>query len=156
METILQNMCMIYDKSSDKILILDKIVKEGWEGLTFVGGHVESGENLYESCVREVFEETGLTVSNLKLRGTVNWIDRSQNKRFLAFLYYTEHFEGTLIEENVEGKLFWMPIKEFKNAKGKSETIDEIFELYMDESINEISVIWDDGKFVECKFFRGK
>lgn len=153
METILQNMCMIYDKISDKILILDKVVKEGWEGLTFVGGHVEEGENLYESCVREVFEETGLTVTNLKLKGTVNWIDRSQNKRWLAFLYYTENYRGELIEENVEGKLFWMGVDEFKNSKGKSETIDEIFKLYTSDDINEISVIWDNGKFIECKFF---
>lgn len=153
METILQNMCMIYDKSSDKILILDKIIKEGWEGLTFVGGHVEKGENLYESCVREVFEETGLKVSALKLKGTVNWIDLSQNKRWLAFLYYTENFEGTLIEENIEGRLCWMGIDEFKNSEGKSETIDEIFELYTNDEINEISVIWENGKFVECKFF---
>lgn len=153
METILQNMCMIYDKISDKILILDKVVKEGWEGLTFVGGHVEEGENLYESCVREVFEETGLTVTNLKLKGTVNWIDRSQNKRWLAFLYYTENYRGELIEENVEGKLFWMRVDEFKNSKGKSETIDEIFKLYTSDDINEISVIWDNGKFIECKFF---
>ena len=48
METILQNMCMIYDRDNDKILILDKVKKYGWEGLTFVGGHVEKGEVLYD------------------------------------------------------------------------------------------------------------
>ena len=75
MNTVLQNMCMIYDRENDKILVLDKVKKHGWEGLTFVGGHVEEGEVLYDSCVREVFEETGLTVKNLKLKGTVSWID---------------------------------------------------------------------------------
>lgn len=29
METILQNMCMIYDRDNDKILILDKVKKYG-------------------------------------------------------------------------------------------------------------------------------
>lgn len=153
METILQNMCMIYNRDMDEILVLDKVIKEGWEGLTFVGGHVEQGENLYESCVREVFEETGLLVRDLKLKGTVNWIDRSQNKRWLAFLYYTEKFYGNVIEDNIEGRLFWMKPEEFKIAKGKSETIDEIFDLYMNENLNEISVIWEDGKFIECKMF---
>ena len=60
METILQNMCMIYDRDNDKILILDKVKKYGWEGLTFVGGHVEKGEVLYDSCVREVFARIGV------------------------------------------------------------------------------------------------
>ena len=101
METILQNMCMIYDRDNDKILILDKVKKYGWEGLTFVGGHVEKGEVLYDSCVREVFEETGLTVENLKLKGTVSWIDEINDKRELGFLYYTEDFSGELIENNV-------------------------------------------------------
>ena len=64
METVLVNMCMIYDREKDKILVLDKVKKHGWEGLTFVGGHVEDGEVLYDSCVREVFEETGLKVKN--------------------------------------------------------------------------------------------
>lgn len=151
MEIVLQNMCMIYDKHTDRILILDKVKKQGWEGLTFVGGHIENGESVYDSCIREVFEETGLVVSDLKLKGTVSWVDVVKNKRELAFLFYTENFSGELIEDNVEGKLFWMSIDEFKNASGKSENIDELFKLYTDDNISELYVNFEDGK---CKNFK--
>ena len=134
METILQNMCMIYDRDNDKILILDKVKKYGWEGLTFVGGHVEKGEVLYDSCVREVFDE-------------INDI------RELGFLYYTEDFSGELIENNVEGKLFWMGIDEFKNADGKSYSIDKIFDLYLDDNYTELMIKWGRNDEVVSEIF---
>lgn len=154
METILVNMCMIYDRDNDKILILDKVKKHGWEGLTFVGGHVEKGEVLYDSCVREVFEETGLNVKNLKLKGTVSWIDERNNKRELGFLYYTEDFSGELIKENIEGELFWMGIEEFRNADGKSYSIDKIFDLYLNDDYTELMIKWNQNDEIELeKFF---
>ena len=141
METILVNMCMIYDRDNDKILILDKVKKYGWEGLTFVGGHVEKGE------------ETGLNVKNLKLKGTVSWIDEINGIRELGFLYYTEDFSGELIENNVEGKLFWMGMEEFKNADGKSYSIDKIFDLYLNDDYTELMIKWGQNDEVVSEIF---
>ena len=153
METVLVNMCMIYDREKDKILVLDKVKKYGWEGLTFVGGHVEKGEVLYDSCVREVFEETGLKVKNLKLKGTVTWVAESNDTRELGFLYYTEDFSGNLIEDNVEGKLFWMGIEEFKNADGKSYSIDKILDLYLNDEHSELMIRWNKNDEIELEEF---
>ena len=121
-------------------------------GLTFVGGHVESGETIYESCVREVFEETGLNVENLVLKGTVSWFDKTEDKRWLGFLYYTENFTGEIVVENREGTLHWMAIDELKESDNKSETIDEILELYLNKDISELFVLWENGQFVESRF----
>ena len=52
-------MCMVY--KGDKILVIDR-VKSDWPGLSFPGGHVEKGETLEESVIREMKEETGLTL----------------------------------------------------------------------------------------------
>lgn len=153
MNTVLQNMCMIYDRENDKILVLDKVKKHGWEGLTFVGGHVEDGEVLYDSCVREVFEETGLTVKNLKLKGTVSWIDEIKDKRELGFLYYTEDFSGELIENNVEGTLSWFGVDEFRNANGKSYSIDKILDLFLNDDYSELIVKWNKNDEVETEEF---
>lgn len=153
METVLVNMCMIYDREKDKILVLDKVKKHGLEGLTFVGGHVEDGEVLYDSCVREVFEETGLRVKNLKLKGTVTWVAESNDTRELGFLYYTEDFSGNLIEDNVEGKLFWMGIEEFKNADGKSYSIDKILDLYLNDEHSELMIRWNKNDEIELEEF---
>lgn len=153
MENILQNMCMIYDRDNDKILVLDKVKKYGWEGLTFVGGHTEAKESMYSSCVREVFEETGLDVFDLKLKGIVSWIDSFANKRWIGFLYYTEKFSGELICDNVEGKLSWMSIDELRDSDNKSETIDEILDIYLNDELSELVVEWNDGKFMGNTFF---
>ena len=61
MKNVYTNMCMVY--SGDKILVLNR-VKKDWPGLTFPGGHVEDGELFSESVIREMKEETGLTIRN--------------------------------------------------------------------------------------------
>ena len=55
------NMCMI--QNGDKVLVQDR-VNPDWPGITFPGGHVERGESFVEAVIREVKEETGLTISN--------------------------------------------------------------------------------------------
>lgn len=39
-------------------------------GLTFPGGHIEKGESFVDSVIREVYEETGLTIENPRICGT--------------------------------------------------------------------------------------
>ena len=59
----LYNMTMVYD-GHGRVLVLDR-VKSDWPGLTFPGGHVEPGESLVASAIREIYEETGLSVRGL-------------------------------------------------------------------------------------------
>ena len=61
------NMCMIQDGRGN-VLALDK-VNDSYTGTTFPGGHVEPGELFFQSMIREVWEETGLTIENPEFRG---------------------------------------------------------------------------------------
>ena len=66
----LTNMCMVADGT--KVLVQNR-VKPGWPGITFPGGHVEPGESITASVIREVKEETGLAIESPKLCGIKTW-----------------------------------------------------------------------------------
>lgn len=72
-----------------------------------VGGHVEAGESLDECFRREVTEETGLTLGNLRLRGIVTFISDIWEDEIM-FLYSSDAFSGELTECN-EGELAFIP-----------------------------------------------
>lgn len=118
-KSLLLNMCMIYDPDSENVLVLDKRpkVKDGWGGITFPGGHIEPGESVHASVMREVKEETGLEVTNIKYCGMIDWFNEDDNSRFLVFLYKTSSFSGELVEGTEEGKVFWLNKKDLPYQK---------------------------------------
>ena len=56
MNATLCNMCMIEDKATGRVLVQHRLPKptNPWCGLTFPGGHVEAGESITTSTVREI------------------------------------------------------------------------------------------------------
>lgn len=138
MKTRLMNMIKITNPNTNEVVVLDKIKKEGWEGLTFPGGKAEEDESLVASAIREAKEETGLDVSNLKFCGLITWI--SDKYKDVGFLYETCTYQGNLIEDNREGKLSWIKFDDFINMDGMSLSMDKILKIY-DGTYQEI--FWD-------------
>ncbi len=57
----------------DQLLML-KRAKAPNQGLwNCVGGHIEGGETALAACIREVYEETGYTITNLVFHGLLTW-----------------------------------------------------------------------------------
>ena len=102
---IFTNMCMICDGHGN-VLVQDRRNPD-WPGVTFPGGHVEKNEAFTDSVVREVFEETGLTIENPKLCGVKQFQTR-QGERYVVFLYRADRWHGEL-ESSSEGEMFWIP-----------------------------------------------
>ncbi len=139
-EIELFNMCMIYNLESDEVLVLDKVGFK-WTGLTFPGGKIDNGEGIVDSTIREVKEETGLDVTNLKYAGLIHWYNTTNHKRWLVFLYKTNDFSGQLLEETVEGKISWMQFTTFKQMQ-LAPNMKEYLKLFTDDTLTEAFATW--------------
>ena len=104
-ETVtLTNMCMIYDEQGN-ILVQDRLDPE-WPGVTFPGGHVEPGESFTKAVIREVWEETGLTIEKPQLCG-VKQFPTDDGARYVLLFFKTNQFSGE-IASSEEGAVFWV------------------------------------------------
>ena len=81
-EVELTNMCMICDGKGN-VLVQNKKNHPTWSGWNFPGGHVEKGEYVTPSVIREMKEETGLTVQNPKLCGIKEFHKAKDGKRYI-------------------------------------------------------------------------
>jgi 8-oxo-dGTP diphosphatase len=72
-----------------------------------VGGHFEAGESPEDCLLREVKEETGLTLKSYRFRGIVTFISDADPAEYMC-LYTADDFSGTQIPCS-EGELSWIP-----------------------------------------------
>ena len=117
-------LCLIHDE--ERYLLQDR-VSEDWKGYTLPGGHVEPGESIVEAVIREMKEETGLTIRNPKLCGVKQFPlkDGDYTKgRYLVFLYETSAFEGEIVSSD-EGTMHWVDKKDLQNVN----LVEDFFDL---------------------------
>ena len=109
-------LCLIHQGD---LLLLQNRVKKDWKGWAMPGGHVEPGESIVDAVVREMREETGLTVLNPKLCGVKQF--PIEGGRYLVFLFETEEFEGEL-HSSEEGQMRWIP----RSRLNQYKTVDDL------------------------------
>lgn len=99
-----------YIEKEGKMLMLHRTKKKNdvmegmWVGL---GGKMESGESPEECIIREVYEESGLKVKSLALRGFITFPDFMGSGDWYMFVFICDDFEGELIDSD-EGELAWI------------------------------------------------
>ena len=107
---------LVYLRSHGTVLLIKKAPGRShageWIGL---GGKLERGEDPVASAVREVREESGLTVADPKLRGTFIWIDDVQCG--IVYIVTGTRWTGTLVESD-EGALQWHRIADLPSLEG--------------------------------------
>lgn len=80
------------------------INKDKWIG---VGGHAQGTESPEMCLLREVKEETGLTLTSYRFRGLVTFISDKTEEPELMCLFTADEFTGELIS-CTEGDLHWI------------------------------------------------
>ena len=115
----LTTLCLIY--RSGQVLLQNR-VKKDWQGYALPGGHVEAGESIVDSVIREVKEETGLTIFDPKLCGIKQF--PIENGRYIVFLFKTDRFEGELVSSS-EGAMEWID----RDRIGEIDTVAHLQEL---------------------------
>lgn len=141
--TIFTNMCMIYN--GDMVLVQDRTDKS-WQGVAFPGGHVEPQEPFTDAVIREIYEETGLTVSNLQICGVKDWI-RDDGTRYVVFLYKTNTFSGAL-KSSEEGEVKWVPLSELSKMN-LARSMHSTLKLFFDSTITEHFFYKENGEWAE-------
>ena len=112
---------LCYIEKDNKYLMLHRVKKENdcnkdkWIG---VGGKFEEGESPEECLLREVYEETGLTLTNYKFRGIVTFVSDEWEGEYMH-LFTASEYEGELLENAMrdcrEGELVWVPKNEIED-----------------------------------------
>ena len=106
------NTTLCYITRGQDVLMLHRVKKKNdinrdkWIG---VGGKFEGTESPDECLLREVYEETGLTLTSWQCRGVVTFLQEQADGLFGEFMYLftADGFTGTL-KESDEGNLEWV------------------------------------------------
>lgn len=136
-------MVMVEDKAAGKVLVQERV--KSWTGLSFPGGHVEPFESFADGAIREVKEETGLEIRNLRQCGVIHWVHRTRPDRYIVFLYKTSDFSGELISETDEGRVFWMSLDKLK-AMNLSKNFENYIPMFTDDKYNELYGLWSEDE----------
>jgi len=137
----LTNMVMIQDPETGKVLVQNRVLS--WKGPAFPGGHVEEGESIVDSAVREVKEETGLDVAQLKSYGVVHWLNNKTHDRFLVFLFKTSAYSGELIAESNEGKNAWITLDKLREAPSEN-SFRQYLPMFLEDRYCEAFSSWNE------------
>jgi len=137
----LTTLCLVYRGGE---VLLQNRVKEDWHGYALPGGHVEPGESIVQATIREMKEETGLTILNPQLCGVKQFpIDQG---RYLVFLFKTDAFAGDLVSSE-EGEMKWIPLMDLKYYDTVSD-LQELLDVMLRDDLTEFQYILDGDDWI--------
>ncbi len=132
-------LCLL--QKDDSILLQDR-KKNDWKGYVLPGGHIETGESIVDAVIREMREETGLTVTKPKLCGVKQFPLRDGNYetgRYLVFLFRADRFTGKL-RSSEEGEMHWVRWEDLDKVPLVADA-RELLAVMLSDELNEFQYI---------------
>ena len=151
----MKNTTLCYIEKENCYLMLHRNKKENdenkdkWIG---VGGKLEEGESPQDCVLREVKEETGLTLKKYQYRGFITFVSNQWGTEYMHLFTATE-YEGKM-KECEEGALEWVPktqIEQLNLWEG-----DKIFFRLLDEceGFFTLKLCYDNDKLISHEVYR--
>lgn len=137
-------LCLIH--TEDSYLLQDR-VKNDWKGYALPGGHIEPGESIVDAVVREMKEETGLTINAPRLCGIKQF--PIEGGRYIVFLFETDQFEGKLVDSD-EGKMYWVKTSELSNVN-LVDDFEELIEVMLSDNLTEFQYVVENDEWFIVK-----
>ena len=151
----MKNTTLCYIEKEGSYLMLHRVKKKNdmnqdkWLG---VGGKLEEGESPEECVIREVREETGLTLKKYRYRGFITFVSGQWETEYMH-LFTAAEYEGE-IKECDEGNLEWVPktrIEQLNLWEG-----DKIFFRLLEEEIGffSLKLYYDEDTLIDYEVYR--
>ena len=123
---------VIFDsrKKDARVLIIRQLAGH----YCFVKGHIEPNETEADTALREIKEETGLTISNPRPCGYKDWI-QEDGTRYIVLLYKTNQYSGEILASD-EGRVFWLDRNDITDAN-LIWNMRELLEIFESDDYSE-------------------
>lgn len=141
---------LCYIKKENQYLMLHRnkkkkdMNKDKWVG---IGGHIEANETIEEALLREVKEETGLTLVSYKNRGYIKFVNDDYEEEM--FLFSSNEFEGEIID-CLEGELSWIDESEIFSLNLWEGDKYFLKPLINNEKYFNLELIYSKNKLIKC------
>ena len=134
-------LCLIQD--GNRVLLQNRI-KEDWKGYTFPGGHVEAGESYVDAVIREMKEETGLTVISPKMVGIKQF--PIKDGRYIVLLFKADKFTGEVVSSD-EGEMEWVDCDRLDEVN-TVEDFHDLLKVINDPELTEFQYVVENDRWI--------
>ena len=121
-----------------------------------LGGKVEPDEDVVSGAIREAYEESGLTVTRITLRGTISWPGFGKNGQgWFGFIFRVDEFTGVAHGGNEEGTLEWVRLESLATLP-MWDSDHEWLPMVLDDSPDQFHGVmpYRDGQMVSWSYRR--